>query len=244
MFVSVHSLHKISRYKSKDAVPPKINRIGSKTWQVLKANAKSKVKDIAKELIGLYAKRKATKGFAFSADTYLQEELESSFMYEDTPDQTSAAEAVKRDMEDNSPMDRLVCGDVGFGKTEIAIRAAFKAIADNKQVVVLVPTTILALQHFKSFKSRLNNFPCNIDYVSRLRTTKEITEIKKKISEGQIDILIGTHKIFSSGFVFKDLGLLIIDEEQKFGVSAKEKLRQMKMSVDTLTLTADRKSVV
>lgn len=238
VFVSVHSLHKISRYKSKDAVPPKINRIGSKTWQVLKANAKSKVKDIAKELIGLYAKRKATKGFAFSADTYLQEELESSFMYEDTPDQTSAAEAVKRDMEDNSPMDRLVCGDVGFGKTEIAIRAAFKAIADNKQVVVLVPTTILALQHFKSFKSRLNNFPCNIDYVSRLRTTKEITEIKKKISEGQIDILIGTHKIFSSGFVFKDLGLLIIDEEQKFGVSAKEKLRQMKMSVDTLTLTA------
>lgn len=238
VFVSVHSLHKISRYKSKDSIPPKINKLGSKNWQNLKSSAKSKVKDIAKELIQLYAKRKASKGFAYSADTYLQEELESSFMYDDTPDQTTATEAVKRDMEDISPMDRLICGDVGFGKTEIAVRAAFKAISDNKQVAVLVPTTILALQHFKTFRSRLKDFPCNIDYVSRLRTSKEISEIKKNVSSGKIDILIGTHKIFSSGFVFKDLGLLIIDEEQKFGVSAKEKLRQMKASVDTLTLTA------
>lgn len=238
VFVSVHSLHKISRYKSKDSVPPKINKLGSKNWQNLKSNAKSKVKDIAKELIQLYAKRKASKGYAFSADTYLQEELESSFMYEDTPDQTTATESIKRDMEDLSPMDRLICGDVGFGKTEIAIRAAFKAVSDNKQVAVLVPTTILALQHFKTFQSRLKDYPCNIDYVSRLRTSKETSDIKKKIAEGRIDILIGTHKIFGSGFQFKDLGLLIIDEEQKFGVGAKEKLRQMKMSVDTLTLTA------
>ncbi len=238
VFVSVHSLHKISKYKSKDATPPKINKLGSKAWQNLKSNAKSKVKDIAKELIQLYAKRKASKGFAYSADTYLQEELESSFMYEDTPDQITATKAIKRDMEDISPMDRLVCGDVGFGKTEIAIRAAFKAVSDNKQVAVLVPTTILALQHFNTFKSRLKDLPCNIEYVSRLRTAKEITDIKKRVFEGRIDILIGTHKIFSSGFEFKDLGLLIIDEEQKFGVSAKEKLRKIKASVDTLTLTA------
>lgn len=238
VFVSVHSLHKISKYKSKDATPPKINKLGSKAWQNLKSNAKSKVKDIAKELIQLYAKRKASKGFAYSADTYLQEELESSFMYEDTPDQITATKAIKRDMEDISPMDRLVCGDVGFGKTEIAIRAAFKAVSDNKQVAVLVPTTILALQHFNTFKSRLKDLPCNIEYVSRLRMAKEITGIKKRVFEGRIDILIGTHKIFSSGFEFKDLGLLIIDEEQKFGVSAKEKLRKIKASVDTLTLTA------
>lgn len=238
VFVSVHSLHKISRYKSKDATPPKINKLGSKTWYNLKSSAKSKVKDIARELIQLYAKRKASKGFAYSADTYLQEELESSFMYEDTPDQTTAIEAVKRDMEDTSPMDRLICGDVGFGKTEIAIRAAFKAVSDNKQVAVLVPTTILALQHFNTFKSRLKELPCNIEYVSRLRTAKEITDIRKRVFDGRIDILIGTHKIFSSSFEFKDLGLLIIDEEQKFGVGAKEKLRQMKASVDTLTLTA------
>ncbi len=238
VFVSVHSLHKISKYKSKDATPPKINKLGSKAWQNLKSNAKSKVKDIAKELIQLYAKRKASKGFAYSADTYLQEELESSFMYEDTPDQITATKAIKRDMEDISPMDRLVCGDVGFGKTEIAIRAAFKAVSDNKQVAVLVPTTILAFQHFNTFKSRLKDLPCNIEYVSRLRTAKEITDIKKRVFDGRIDILIGTHKIFSSGFEFKDLGLLIIDEEQKFGVSAKEKLRKIKASVDTLTLTA------
>lgn len=238
VFVSVHSLHKISRYKSKDSIPPKINRLGSKTWQTLKSNAKAKVKDIAQELINLYAKRKAASGFAYSPDTYLQEELESSFIYEDTPDQETATEAIKRDMEDKSPMDRLVCGDVGFGKTELAIRAAFKAVADNKQVAVLVPTTILAFQHYNTFKERLKNFPCNVEYVSRLKTAKEIREIKERLSKGIIDILIGTHKILGNTFEFKDLGLLIIDEEQKFGVSAKEKLRQMKMSVDTLTLTA------
>lgn len=238
VFVSVHSLHKISRYKSKDAEPPKIHKLGSKVWQNLKASTKSKVKDIAKDLIQLYAKRKGSKGFAFSADTYLQQELESSFMYEDTPDQEKAVIAVKRDMEDDCPMDRLVCGDVGFGKTEVAVRAAFKAVADSKQVAVLVPTTILALQHFKTFQSRLKDFPCNVDYVSRLRTAKEISDIQKRLKAGTLDIVIGTHKLIGKGFEFKDLGLLIIDEEQKFGVSAKEKLRQFKASVDTLTLTA------
>ena len=238
VFVSVHSLHKISRYKSKDSEPPKIHKLGSKVWQNLKASTKSKVKDIAKDLIQLYAKRKAARGFAFSADTYLQQELESSFMYEDTPDQEKAVTAVKRDMEDTCPMDRLVCGDVGFGKTEVAVRAAFKAVADSKQVVVLVPTTILALQHFKTFQSRLKDLPCNVDYVSRLRTAKEIADIQKRLKAGTLDIVIGTHKLIGKGFEFKDLGLLIIDEEQKFGVSAKEKLRQLKASVDTLTLTA------
>ncbi|MBQ9660288.1 MAG: transcription-repair coupling factor [Bacteroidales bacterium] len=238
VFVSVHALHKISRFRSRDGEPPKINKLGSKTWTTLKYNAKSKVKDIAKDLIQLYAKRRASKGFAFSADTYLQEELESSFMFEDTPDQETATAAVKRDMEDNCPMDRLICGDVGFGKTEIAVRAAFKAVCDSKQVAVLVPTTILALQHFNTFRQRLQNLPCNIEYVSRLRTAKEISDIKKRLKEGQIDILIGTHKILGKEFVFHDLGLLIIDEEQKFGVSAKEKLREIKASVDTLTLTA------
>lgn len=238
VFVSVHSLNKISRFRSKDGEPPKINKLGSKTWSALKTGAKSKVKDIAKELIQLYAKRRASKGFAFSPDTYMQEELESSFMFDDTPDQEAATAAFKRDMEDSCPMDRLVCGDVGFGKTEIAIRAAFKAAADGKQVAVLVPTTILALQHFNTFKNRLHNLPCTIEYVSRLRTAKELADIKKRLLEGQIDILIGTHKILGKDYQFKDLGLLIIDEEQKFGVSAKEKLRQMKSSVDTLTLTA------
>ena len=238
LFVSVHSLHKLSRFRGKDDEPPKINKLGSKAWMTLKNGAKSKVKDIAKELIQLYAKRKASKGFAFSADTYLQDELESSFMYEDTPDQEAATIAVKRDMESESPMDRLICGDVGFGKTEIAIRAAFKAVSDNKQVVVLVPTTILALQHYTTFTSRLRDFPCNIDYVSRLKTAREVSEIKKKLSSGGIDILIATHKVLGAGFEFKDLGLLIIDEEQKFGVAAKERLRQLKASVDTLTLTA------
>ena len=238
VFVSVHALHKISRYKAKDSEPPKIHKLGSKAWQNLKASTKSKVKDIAKDLIQLYAKRKSVKGFAFSADTYLQQELESSFMYEDTPDQEKAVHAVKRDMEDNCPMDRLVCGDVGFGKTEVAVRAAFKAVADSKQVAVLVPTTILALQHFETFKNRLKDLPCNIDYVSRLRTSKEISDIQKRLKSGRLDIVIGTHKLIGKGFEFKDLGLLIIDEEQKFGVSAKEKLRQIKASVDTLTLTA------
>ena len=238
VFVSVHALHKISRYKSKDAEPPKIHKLGSKTWQNLKASTKSKVKDIAKDLIQLYAKRKSARGFTFSADTYLQQELESSFMYEDTPDQEKAVLAVKRDMEDDCPMDRLVCGDVGFGKTEVAVRAAFKAVADSKQVAVLVPTTILALQHFNTFKNRLKDFPCNIDYVSRLRTAKEISDIQRRLKAGTLDIVIGTHKLIGKGFDFKDLGLLVIDEEQKFGVGAKEKLRQLKASVDTLTLTA------
>ena len=238
VFVSVHALHKISRYKSKDSEPPKIHKLGSKAWQNLKTSTKSKVKDIAKDLIKLYAQRKSVKGFAFSADTYLQQELESSFMYEDTPDQEKAVYAVKRDMEDTCPMDRLVCGDVGFGKTEVAVRAAFKAVADSKQVAVLVPTTILALQHFKTFQSRLKDLPCNVDYVSRLRTAKEISDIQKRLKAGTLDIVIGTHKLIGKGFEFKDLGLLIIDEEQKFGVGAKEKLRQLKASVDTLTLTA------
>ena len=238
VFVSVHALHKISRYKSKDSEPPKIHKLGSKAWQNLKASTKSKVKDIAKDLIQLYAKRKSARGFAFSADTYMQQELESSFMYEDTPDQEKAVLAVKRDMEDDCPMDRLVCGDVGFGKTEVAVRAAFKAVADSKQVAVLVPTTILALQHFNTFKNRLKDLPCNIDYVSRLRTAKEISDIQRRLKAGTLDIVIGTHKLIGKGFEFKDLGLLVIDEEQKFGVGAKEKLRQLKASVDTLTLTA------
>ena len=224
VFVSVHSLNKISRFRSKDGIPPKVNKLGSKTWQNLKMSAKSRIKDIAKDLIQLYAKRKTTRGFAYSPDSYLQEELESSFMYEDTPDQESANKAVKKDMEDNSPMDRLVCGDVGFGKTEIAIRAAFKAVTDGKQVAVLVPTTILSLQHYTTFSSRLRDFPCTVDYVSRLRTTKEINDIKERLGSGQLDIVIGTHKLLGKGFDFKDLGLLIIDEEQKFGVSTKEKL--------------------
>ena len=219
VFVSVHALNKISVFRSKDGLPPKINKLGSKTWQTLKTSAKSKIKDIAKDLIQLYAKRKASAGFAFSPDGYLQEELESSFMFEDTPDQEAATRAVKLDMEADSPMDRLICGDVGFGKTEIAIRAAFKAVTDGKQVAVLVPTTILALQHYTTFSNRLKNFPCSIDYVSRLRTAKEINEIRSRLSDGRLDILIGTHKILGKNFEFKDLGLLIIDEEQKFGVS-------------------------
>ena len=238
VFVSVHSLHKISRFRSREGEPPRINKLGSKTWTNLKTAAKSKVKDIAKELIQLYAKRRSSKGFAFSADSYLQEELESSFMYEDTPDQERATKAVKEDMEDSCPMDRLICGDVGFGKTEIAIRAAFKAVCDSKQVAVLVPTTILSLQHFETFKARLANLPCTVEYVSRLRSAAQISDIKKRLKEGKIDILIGTHKILGSGFEFKDLGLLVIDEEQKFGVAAKEKLRQVRHAVDTLTLTA------
>ena len=238
VFVSVHSLHKISRFRSREGEPPRINKLGSKTWSNMKSAAKSRMKDIAKELIQLYAKRRTSTGFAFSPDSYLQEELESSFMYEDTPDQERATKAVKEDMEDNCPMDRLICGDVGFGKTEIAIRAAFKAACDSKQTAVLVPTTILCLQHYETFKARLENLPCKVEYVSRLRTAKQLSDIKKRLKNGEIDILIGTHKILGDGFEFKDLGLLIIDEEQKFGVSAKEKLRQLKHSVDTLTLTA------
>jgi len=238
LFVNVHSLHRISRYKSGDGEPPKIYKLGSGAWQKLKSATKKAVKDISRELIALYAKRKASKGFAFSPDSYLQHELEASFMYEDTPDQQSASDAVKRDMESDRPMDRLVCGDVGFGKTEVAIRAAFKAAVDGKQVAVLVPTTILALQHYRSFMSRLRDFPVRIEYLNRTKSAKETSRILGELAEGKIDILIGTHKILGRNVRFHDLGLLIIDEEQKFGVAAKEKLTQMSVSVDTLTLTA------
>ena len=238
IFVSIHGIHRISRYKSKDGAPPKIYKLGTGAWEKLKNTTKSKVKDIAKDLIKLYAERRQAKGFAFSHDSYLQHELEASFMYEDTPDQYKATKAVKEDMEKEYPMDRLVCGDVGFGKTEIAVRAAFKAVADSKQVALLVPTTILALQHFKTFKNRLRDFPCNIEYISRLKTAKEIKSISERLKEGKVDIIIGTHRLLNKEIVFKDLGLLIIDEEQKFGVAAKEKLRQLKLAVDTLTLTA------
>lgn len=238
LLVSVHNLHRISRYKSADGKPPKISKLGSSQWQKLKNQTKAKVKDMAAELIRLYAKRRLSEGYAFSGDTFMQHELESSFMYEDTPDQYKATQAIKEDMEQPYPMDRLVCGDVGFGKTEVAIRAAFKAVADNKQVAVLVPTTILALQHYNTFKERLKDFPCEISYVSRMRTAGEMREIAERLRKGTLDILIGTHRLLNKDLVFKDLGLLIIDEEQKFGVAAKEKLRQMKVAVDTLTLSA------
>ena len=238
IFVSVHSLHKISKYKSKDGIPPKIYKLGSGAWTKLKTSTKAKIKDIAKELIALYSERKQSRGFAFSGDTYMQSELEASFMFEDTPDQVSATKAVKSDMESPNPMDRLICGDVGFGKTEVAIRAAFKAVCDSKQVCVLVPTTILALQHYKTFTERLEKFPVRIDYISRLRTAKEIREAVDSLKEGRTDIVIGTHRLLNKKIEFKDLGLLIIDEEQKFGVAAKERLRQLKVEVDTLTLTA------
>lgn len=238
LFVSIHSLHRISKYKGKDAEVPTVHKLGSGAWQRLKATTKSKVKDIAKDLIKLYAQRKAQKGFAFSPDTFMNQQLEASFMYEDTPDQMKATQAVKADMESTMPMDRLVCGDVGFGKTEIAIRAAFKAVADNKQVAVLVPTTILAMQHYKTFKSRLADMPCTVDYLSRLRTAKEQKDILARLESGELNIVIGTHKLIGKSVKFKDLGLLIVDEEQKFGVGVKEKLKQLKVNVDTLTLTA------
>ena len=239
LFVSVHGLHRISKYRSGDATkPPKINKLGTGNWEKLKNSAKSKVKDIAEDLIRLYSQRRVAKGFAFSPDSFLQQEFESSFQYEETPDQIKAVEAVKKDMESSYPMDRLVCGDVGFGKTEVAMRAAFKAVADSKQVAVLVPTTILALQHYNTFKDRLRNFPCTIEYLSRLRTAKEVADIVERLKNGKIDIIIGTHRLLGKSVVFKDLGLLIIDEEQKFGVAAKETLRHLKLSVDTLTLTA------
>lgn len=238
LYVHINSLHKISKYVGKDGTEPTLHRLGSDTWEKLKRSTKKKVKDIARDLIKLYAARKAQPGFAFSPDNYLQVELEASFIYEDTPDQSKATEDVKKDMQQPHPMDRLVCGDVGFGKTEVAIRAAFKAVCDSKQVAVLVPTTILAQQHYKTFRSRLNDFPCNIEYINRFRSQKDQTEILKKLAEGKIDILIGTHKLVSKQLKFKDLGLLIIDEEQKFGVATKEKLKQFKVNVDTLTLTA------
>lgn len=239
LFVNVHALHRISKYKDKESpIPPKVNKLGSGAWAKLKATTKSKVKDIARELIALYARRKSSQGFAFSPDTYLQNELEASFIYEDTPDQRSATDAIKTDMELTEPMDRLVCGDVGFGKTEIAIRAAFKAATDGKQVAVLVPTTVLSLQHYRTFSRRLKDFPVTIENFSRVKSTKQTHEILDRLKAGQIDILIGTHKLLGKMVEFKDLGLLIIDEEQKFGVSSKEKLRALKANVDTLTLTA------
>ena len=238
LYVSIHSLHKISRYSGKEGAPPIISKLGSNEWENKKKNVKRKVKDIAKDLIELYAKRKASPGFAFEKDNYLQAELESSFLYQDTPDQALASEDVKRDMEQSHPMDRLVCGDVGFGKTEVGIRAAFKAVLSGKQVAVLVPTTILAMQHYRTFSQRLQDLPVTVDYINRFKSTKEITHVKKSLKEGKIDILIGTHRIVSKDIQFKDLGLMIIDEEQKFGVSVKEKLKEMRVNVDSLTLTA------
>lgn len=238
LFVNLHSLHKISKYKGKDGEMPKLNKLGTGAWNRLKQQTKSKVKDIARDLIELYAKRVQEKGYAFSPDSYLQKELEASFLFEDTPDQEKATAATKKDMESLIPMDRLICGDVGFGKTEVAVRSAFKAVSDSKQVAILVPTTILALQHFYTFTERLKSFPCNIEFLNRFKTNKEQNEIIKKINDGKIDIIIGTHKLLNKEIKFKDLGLLIIDEEQKFGVSAKEKLRSIRVNVDTLTLTA------
>ena len=237
--VSIHSLHKLSKYKGKESgEPPKLNKLGTGAWEKMKERTKKKVKDIARDLILLYSKRKDEKGFAYSPDSFMQHELEASFIYEDTPDQMKATADVKEDMERPLPMDRLICGDVGFGKTEIAIRAAFKAVSDNKQVALLVPTTVLAFQHYNTFRERLKDFPCRIDYISRARTSGQIKDTLQKVKEGEVNILIGTHRIVSKDVKFKDLGLLIIDEEQKFGVSVKEKLKQLKVNVDTLTMTA------
>jgi len=238
LYVSIHSLHRISKYTGKDGTQPKMNKIGSPQWDKVKKKTKARVKEIAFNLIKLYAERKKEKGFSYSPDNYLQNELEASFIYEDTPDQLKATIDVKTDMESDIPMDRLVCGDVGFGKTEIAIRAAFKAVCDNKQVAVLVPTTILSLQHYKTFTDRLKDFPCNIDYVNRFKSTKQVNDALKKLASGEIDILIGTHKLVGKNVKYKDLGLIIIDEEQKFGVGVKDKLKTIKATVDTLTLTA------
>ncbi len=238
LYVNINSLNRISKYSGKEGSVPKMNKLGTDTWDKLKKTTKKKVKDIARDLIKLYAQRKLKQGTAFYPDTYLQTELEASFIYEDTPDQVKATADFKKDMEAPHPMDRLICGDVGFGKTEIAIRAAFKAVADSKQVAILVPTTILALQHYKTFSSRLNGFPCNIDYINRFKTAKQIKETLEKLAEGKVDIIIGTHRIVSKDVKFKDLGLLIIDEEQKFGVGVKEKLKHLRVNVDTLTLTA------
>ncbi len=238
LYVSIHSLHRISKYKGKENEPPRLYKLGTGAWQKLKQNTSRKIKDIARELIDLYARRKLQKGFAFAADTYMQDELEASFIYEDTPDQVKATRAIKEDMESENPMDRLVCGDVGFGKTEVAVRASFKAVADSKQVAILVPTTILALQHYNTFRDRLQNFPCHIEYINRFKKGSQQTDIIKRLAGGKIDIIIGTHRLLGADIQFKDLGLLIIDEEQKFGVSAKEKLKNLKLNVDTLTLTA------
>ena len=238
LYVSIHSLHRISKFVSKDGTPPKVDKLGSDSWKKIKQKTKKKVKEIAYDLIKLYAERKSKTGFAYTPDTYLQNELEASFLYEDTPDQFKATQDVKQDMESEIPMDRLVCGDVGFGKTEVAIRAAFKAVTDSKQVAVLVPTTILAWQHYQTFKNRLKGFPAKVDYINRFKTKKQQSETLKKLANGEIDILIGTHRIVGKDIKFKDLGLMIVDEEQKFGVSVKDKLKTMKVNVDTLTLTA------
>jgi transcription-repair coupling factor (superfamily II helicase) len=238
LYISIHQLHKISRYSGKDGALPQLSKMGSGDWEAKKSKVKKQVKDIAKELIQLYALRKAAPGYAYSKDSFLQVELESSFIYEDTPDQAKATADVKVDMEAPHPMDRLVCGDVGFGKTEIAIRAAFKAVCDNKQVAILVPTTILAMQHYKTFRDRLKNFPCVVEYINRFKTAGQVKETLQRVAEGKTNILIGTHKLIAKAVKFKELGLLIIDEEQKFGVTVKERLREFKVNVDTLTLTA------
>ncbi|MBP6090590.1 MAG: transcription-repair coupling factor [Crocinitomicaceae bacterium] len=238
LYVGIHSLHRISKFTGKDGSVPKMNKLGTQAWATLKNKTKKKIKELAFDLIQLYAKRKSQPGFAFSPDSYLQNELEVSFMYEDTPDQFKATQAIKEDMETPTPMDRLICGDVGFGKTEVAIRAAFKAVADSKQVAVLVPTTILSMQHYRSFKERLKDFPCIVDYINRFKSAKETTATLKKLAEGKIDILIGTHAVVAERVKFKELGLMIIDEEQKFGVAVKDKLKTLRATVDTLTLTA------
>lgn len=238
IFVSIHSLHKLAKYRGKEGVPPKVNKLGTGAWNKLKERTKSKLKDIARDLIRLYAARKEEQGYAFAPDSFLQHELEASFIYEDTPDQLTATRAVKADMESNRPMDRLICGDVGFGKTEIAVRAAFKAAADGKQTALLVPTTVLAYQHYNTFTQRLKDLPVRVDYLSRARSAKEMRLIIKDLADGKIDILIGTHRLIGKDVKFKDLGLLIVDEEQKFGVAVKEKLKQMKVNVDTLTMSA------
>ena len=238
LYVNIHSLHRISKYSSKEGTAPKVSKLGTGTWAATKAKTKSRVKELAFDLLKLYAKRKSSKGFTFSPDNYMLHELEASFMFEETPDQRAAIHAVKKDMERSTPMDRLVCGDVGFGKTEVAIRAAFKAAADGKQVAVLVPTTILSMQHYRSFTRRLRDFPVTVDYINRFKTGKKLTETLKKLKDGQVDILVGTHALVGKRVEFKDLGLLIIDEEQKFGVAVKDKLKTIRANVDTLTLTA------
>ena len=238
LYISIHGLHKLTKYTGKDGAPPTLHRLGSGAWERTKEKTKRRVKELVIDLVKLYAERKTKPGFAFSPDSYLQNELEASFMYEDTPDQLKTTNDVKSDMESDRPMDRLVCGDVGFGKTEIAIRAAFKAVCDSKQVAILAPTTVLTFQHFNTFKERMNGLPCNVDYINRFKTSKEVKETLEKLKNGRVDILIGTHRLLSKDVEFKDLGLLIIDEEQKFGVAAKEKIREMKTTIDTMTMSA------
>ncbi|MGL5690714.1 MAG: DEAD/DEAH box helicase, partial [Bacteroidales bacterium] len=238
LFVSIHALHKLSKYRGKEGEPPRVNKLGTGAWEKMKDKTKSKVKDIARDLIKLYAQRKQEKGYSYSPDSYLQQELEASFIYEDTPDQLKSTAEVKKDMESDRPMDRLICGDVGFGKTEVAIRAAFKAATDGKQVAIMVPTTVLAYQHYKTFSERLKDFPVKVEYLSRARKAKDVKRILQELKEGTPEIIVGTHRLVGKDVEFKDLGLLIIDEEQKFGVAIKEKLKQMRTNIDTLTMTA------